>query len=263
MGADAYESWKAITCEDVRAFMGFNILMGINCQPSTEDYWKKDPIHYYIAQKMSRDRFRDISRYLHFVDNSSLSLRGSANYNKLGKVRPLINHFQEKFSSLCNLNCEIAIDEAMIKFQGCSSLKQYMPMKPIKRGIKVWVWADSRNGYFSQFEVCTGKMKGAVEHQLGARVMKDLTKELQGKWHHVYFVNFFCHTAYSVIWKRVGSMGVGQSERIDVVFQRSSRQQNLRTGKIHTLHKQKLDKQFVVYTMHVISHHKYGVIYSL
>ena len=51
-------------------------------------------------------------------------------------------------------------------------------------------------------------------------------------------------------------MGVAQPERIDVVFLRSSRQQNLRTGKIYTLHKQ---KQFGGYTMHVISHHKYGV----
>ena len=76
MGADAYASWKAITCKDIRAFMGFNILMGINRQPSTEDYWKKDPFHYYkpIAQRISRDRFQDISRYLHFVDNSTLSL---------------------------------------------------------------------------------------------------------------------------------------------------------------------------------------------
>ena len=64
-------------CEDVRAFMGFHILMDINRQPSTEDYWKKDPIHYYkpIAQRISSDRFRDISRYLHFVDNSTLSQR--------------------------------------------------------------------------------------------------------------------------------------------------------------------------------------------
>ena len=111
----------------------------------------------------------------------------------------------------------------MIKFQGRSSLKQYMPMKLIKRDIKVWFRADSRNGYFSLFEVYTGKKKGAVEHQLGARVVKDLTKELQGKWHHAYF---FTSYSYSVIWKRVGSMNVGQPERIDVVFQRSSRQQN-------------------------------------
>ena len=163
MSADTYASWKAITCEDIRAFMGFNILMSINRQPSTEDYWKKDPIHYYkpIAQRISRDRFRDISRFLHFVDNSTLSLRGSANYDKLGKVRPLISHFQDKFSSLYNSNCGIAIDEAMIKFQGRSSLQHYMPMKPIKRGIKVWVRADSRNGYFSQFEVYTGKREAS------------------------------------------------------------------------------------------------------
>ena len=52
LGADAYASWKAITCKDIRAFTDFNILMGINHQPSTEDYWKKDPSHYYkpIAQ---------------------------------------------------------------------------------------------------------------------------------------------------------------------------------------------------------------------
>ena len=79
----------------------------------------------------------------------------------------------------------------MIKFQGRSSLKQNLPMKPIKRGIKVWVRADSRNGYFSLFEVYTGKKKGAVKIQLGARVVKGLTKELQGKWHHVYFDIFF------------------------------------------------------------------------
>ena len=36
----------------------------------------------------------------------------------------------------------------MIKFQGRSSLKQYMPMKPTKRGIKVWVLADEY-GFFS------------------------------------------------------------------------------------------------------------------
>ena len=30
-------------------------------------------------------------------------------------------------------------------------------MKPVKRGIKVWVLADSHNGYFQKFQVYTGK----------------------------------------------------------------------------------------------------------
>ena len=215
MGVEAYVSWKTISEEDIRAFIGFSILMGINQQSSMDDYWTKDPIHNYkpIAQRISRDRFRDISRYPHFVDNTTLSQRGSAKYDKLGKIRPLINHFQQKFSSAYNPNCEIAIDEAMIKFQGRSSLKQYMPMKPIKRGIKVWVRADSNNGYFSQFEVYTGEKKGAVEHQLGTRVVKDLTEDLQGKWHHAYFDNFFTSHNLLVDLERRGIYGCGTARK--------------------------------------------------
>lgn len=78
----------------------------------------------------------------------------------------------------------------MIKFQGRSSLKQYMPLKPVKRGIKVWVLADSRNGYFSKFEVYTGK-GATAEKGLGMRVVKALTSELKGKNHHVFFDNYF------------------------------------------------------------------------
>ena len=92
--------------------------------------------------------------------------------------------------------------------------------------------------------------------------MKDLTKELQGKWHHVYFDNLF--TSHSLLSDLEKSMihGCGTARKDRRGFPEKLKQ-NLRTGKIHTLHKQKLDKQFGVYTMHGISHHKYGVIYSL
>ena len=57
----------------------------------------------------------------------------------------------------------------MIKFQGRSSLK------PVKRGIEVWVLADSNNGYFWKFEVYTGKTSDNPEKGLGATVVKKLT----------------------------------------------------------------------------------------
>ena len=47
----------------------------------------------------------------------------------------------------------------------------------MKRGIKVWVLADSHNGYFSQFEMYTGKKGNAAEKDLGT---KTLTAELKG-----------------------------------------------------------------------------------
>ena len=86
----------------------------------------------------------------------------------------------------------MAVDEAMIKFQGRSSLKQNMPMKP---GIKVWVLADSSNGYFNKFQVYTGE-SDSVEKGFGARVVKELASDVKGKHNHIYFDNFLHLSIY-------------------------------------------------------------------
>ena len=47
---------------------------------------------------------------------------------------------------------DLSVDEAMVKFKGRSSIKQYMPKKPIKRGFKIWMLADSDSGYVTNFQ---------------------------------------------------------------------------------------------------------------
>ena len=125
------------------------------------------------------------------MDNATLSPLRDPAYDKLGMMRPLIQHLSSCFQALYFPHRDVAVDEAMIKFQGRSSLKQYMPQKPTKRGIKVWVLADSHNGYFWKFEVYTGKNGETVERGLPARVVKTLTEELKRQNFHVYFDNFF------------------------------------------------------------------------
>ena len=49
----------------------------------------------------------------------------------------------------------LSVDEAMVKYKGRSSIKQYQPLKPIKRGLKVWCRAESANGYVDYFVVYT------------------------------------------------------------------------------------------------------------
>lgn len=78
----------------------------------------------------------------------------------------------------------------MIRFKGQSFLKQYMPQKPIKRRYKVWVRAD-QTGYMCEFQIYTGKVGDSTEKDLGARVVIDLTRDLVGKGHNVYFDNYF------------------------------------------------------------------------
>ena len=85
---------------------------------------------------------------------------------------------------------ELAVDEAIITFQGRSSLKQYIPMKLIKRGIKVWLLGDSHNGYFHKFQIYSGK-EGTREVNREVRAVKRLTNYLRGKFHHIFFDNFF------------------------------------------------------------------------
>ena len=44
-------------------------------------------------------------------------------------------------------------------------MKQYMPLKPVKRGFKVWVREDAITGYFCDLEVYVGKTFRWYDHR--------------------------------------------------------------------------------------------------
>ena len=74
--------------EELLAYMGFMMLMGINIKPELRDYWSTDEALYYkqVADPISRQRFEEITRYLHFVDNGILPSRGEPFFSQLQKV---------------------------------------------------------------------------------------------------------------------------------------------------------------------------------
>ena len=167
-------------------------MMGLVDLPSIHDYWRRDSLFNCpaIADRMTRDRFLEIHRYLHFIDNERVSQPGTPGYDRLCKVRSVLQMIEERFESLYKPNRECAIDEAMVPYKGRSSLKQYMPKKPIRRGLKVWMRADSITGYISQFQVYVGR-ETSTDRGLGARVVKDLTRNLIDKNYHIFWDNFF------------------------------------------------------------------------
>ena len=48
--------------DELRAYFGFNVLMGINRLPEIWDYWSRDPrLHYSpISERITRDRYEEI-----------------------------------------------------------------------------------------------------------------------------------------------------------------------------------------------------------
>lgn len=178
--------------QEISTFLGMNILMGIKRSPSYRDYWStsadlNDP---HISKLMTVNRFGWLLSSIHINDNHMMPKRGEVGYDKLYKIRPFLSILKFNFQKYYTPKNIIAVDESMIKFKGRSTIKQYMPKKPIKRGYKVWSLAD-KNGYLWNFDIYTGKKGEAVETNLGARVVKDLSILLQNKNYMLYIDNYF------------------------------------------------------------------------
>ena len=195
--------------------------MGINELPEIRDYWStNEQLHYFpVASRIPRKRFMELSTYLHFANNENIVTRGQPEYDWLAKVRPVITALQKSFLEAYNPHRENAIDEAMIKFKGRSSLKQYLPMKPIKRGFKVWVRADSQNGYLCNFDIYTGKEESA-ETNLGAKFVKKLSRTLVERdttcTLTIFSLQFLC---WMIFWK-MSCMLAAPSAKTEGVFLR-------------------------------------------
>jgi hypothetical protein len=69
--------------------------MGLKDLPNIRLYWS--PNEFYscplIKFCMTRQRFEAITRCVHLVDNNSLPEPGQPGYDKLGKLRWLVEHF--------------------------------------------------------------------------------------------------------------------------------------------------------------------------
>ena len=159
------KQWKQnrtlLSAEEVKAFFALNILFGIKQLPEVYSYWSKNQLLGVpeVQKIFPRNHFVKISQYLHLNDKRRELPRGHTNHNKLFKGRPILDSIVEAVESEYRPSKTVSIDEAMIPFKGRLSLRQYMPLKPVKRGIKVWECADSSNGFVCDLEVYTGKQR--------------------------------------------------------------------------------------------------------
>ena len=121
---------------------------------------------------------------LHLDNNSLKPKRESKDYSKIYKIK----NFTEILRRNYNFGCCGTIDESMIKFKGRSSIKQYLPLKSIKRDYKVLCLCDPITGYLFNYQIYLGKEEtSGKEIPLGERVVFDLISghNFQGK--HLYF----------------------------------------------------------------------------
>ena len=85
--------------QEMRAFLGLVMAMGIVKKPSIESYWETSGITETenFRDAMPRNRFQSIIRYLHCSDNQTVIPRGQAGYDPLHKISPVVDFFNEVF----------------------------------------------------------------------------------------------------------------------------------------------------------------------
>ena len=168
-----------LTHNELLAFIGVFIAMGIIQLPAMSDYWSTSPITQvpWFSTIFIHKRFFLILANLDLVDSNAAIDEG----NKLCNLMKTCNRsFIHSF-----------IDERMIGTRSRISFIQYMPKKPKKFGTKLWVLCEAMTGYVLKFEVYTGKSNEAVVNTLAHRVVFGLLENYLDRNHHLYIDNFY------------------------------------------------------------------------
>ena len=213
--------WEDVIMKDIESFLGITIVMGINNLPSMKHYWNNDNVFHnsFISSTMSRNRFLQIFYNLHLADNSLEPKNESPYYSKIYKIKHFVEILLRNFQNNYKFGDYGSIDETMVKFKGRSSLKQYIPSKPINRGYKIWCLCDSITGYLFNCRIYLGK-EGTNDNKslLGERVVFTLIADHHFEGKYLYFDNYF--TSLSLLEnlrrQRISATGTIRSDRAGI-----------------------------------------------
>ena len=130
-----------ISVQKMKILVGICFYMSIVILPNRRMYWSAKTRQPIVADAITVNRFEEILSVLHANDNELIKQKGEPGYDRLHKVRPLLDILHISFQSCAEPELFVSVDEPIIPFKGRHSLKVYMMKKPKKWGYKVWAQA--------------------------------------------------------------------------------------------------------------------------
>ncbi|CAF1588696.1 unnamed protein product [Didymodactylos carnosus] len=197
-----------ISENEMEHFIGVLIMTGIYSFPQQRFFWMNATRVESISSVMSRDRFLQIKKYIHVVDNSSQPNRNDLNFDRAYKVRPLLNIVKENFRKIPKEE-KLSVDEQIIPFKGRSIMKQHMPKKPNRWGYKMFVLAGGESGICYDFIFYTGK-GDKTEYGFCTNIVLALCETVPRSINHkLYCDNFYTTIQLQVELHKLGIYAVG------------------------------------------------------
>lgn len=183
-------SWQDVTADEIKRLIALLIYFGLVRVGVGEKYWSVKTLYHGLWARaiLSKVRFKALLAMLHIVDPAT-----EKPGDKLREVESFIDYFKSRCLTLYQPRQNLAIDERMVKSKHRSGIRQYIKAKPNKHGIKLWVLADSSNGYTIDFNVYIGQTAGrdVSANGLGYDVVMRLMYPLLNQGYHLFVDNFY------------------------------------------------------------------------
>ena len=155
--------WVEVGIEELYQFLGLLIYTALVPLSCIQDYWKQNHIMSvpFPAMVMTRDRFRALMWNIHPSDPEedvkNDHKKGTPLHDRLFRVKPLMDQIRSACQAHYHPGKNLAVDERMVATKAKTGMTQYMRDKPTKWGMKLFVLAESRNGYTINFNIYHGK----------------------------------------------------------------------------------------------------------
>ncbi|XP_017765355.1 PREDICTED: piggyBac transposable element-derived protein 4-like [Eufriesea mexicana] len=157
-------NWYPVTILELKAFVAVLLEMGITNRPTIYSYWTESSRAIPWFKKMfSRNRFQNILRCFHIVDNKKSFPPGHEKYDPCAKFNPIVEHANRIFQTYYTPHKMLSIDESLVGTLCHSSITQSK---------------NSQNGL--GYDVVTKLLQDA---------------DCLDKGYHVYVDNYFTSTA--------------------------------------------------------------------
>lgn len=152
-------AWEPTSAPEMKKFVGILAYMGIVRLPSIRDYWSTKKLFRVsvLSTVMSRNRFEMLLKFWH-------------------KLEPLITSLLLKFQQSYTPGPVFCIDESLVPFRGRLIIKQYIPQKAHKNGVKVFKLCCS-NGYTWNMKMYSGRERN-VDCTVPTKIVMDLSEKL-------------------------------------------------------------------------------------
>ncbi|XP_062570286.1 piggyBac transposable element-derived protein 4-like [Saccostrea cucullata] len=212
-----FRKWSDVDLDNMKRFIAIVIGMGLVQHQDLQDYWSTDEMLRtpFFGNTMTKNRFLMIMSLFHLNNNDNHVPRGQDGHDPIFKVRRAYDHFRLKFEDLYSPGENIAIDEGMIAWRGNYSFRVYMPDKPDKFGVKLFMLCDSSNGYCSRFEMYHGTQENVSNKGKIYDLVMRLMNPYLGKGHKLYVDNFYTSPIlfHDLFQRRTGACGTMRVNR--------------------------------------------------